>query len=607
MIPVAVSAHARLHVRARVAGGATGPLAPLVAGGSAAAAGPWQVVADATLYYRDDLRARLRSGGNASPVPTTAPEGPGHEAAALIASALEAQGPAAIAWLEGDFAFIAWHRITGEIIAARDFAGRRPLHYASVPDGLVLSSDAAQLLAEPDVEHRLNIARVAAVAAGLWCHGNSTAYAAIQELPAGSMLQWTAGRAPRLERFWEPPQHIATRRAALEPAADELRALLDDAVRERLATPGRSAVSLSGGWDSTAVYGTAMALQADVHAVSVSYPAGDPGREDEFIRDVASFWQVSPDFIDVDDIPLAHDWRAEAAQRSLPFAHAYEQWNRAIAARARAAGATVLLDGVGGDQLFQCSDAFLSDLVRGGQWLEAIAQVRRTDGGFDWMRLRQSGLAPLLPSAWRRASARRHGRFFKADYLERLPPRWFRHDSLRDLALLEHERRARPPQRVRNAVLAEGHAYLEFAYFPRIYAMLNGFSADAGLEQRSPLLDQRLVRFALQRPWSDRVDRGETKRLLRRAMRGRLPDRVLAARPHRTGTTEGYFLRKLRAHAWPEAQTHFRNLRLADLRLVDVTEYERAWQYLLQHDDGELAARVFFTFTTELWLRTHLP
>ncbi len=553
----------------------------------------WCVVADATLYYQTDLRSRI--GGTAG------------SSAELIAQAIAKDSQRALDWLEGDFAFVAWKQDSGEIIAARDFSGKRPLFYASAPDGLLLASDVRALLADPAVDRRIDLARVASVAAGLWAHGSATGYQGIHELPAGSVLRWRPGSAASITPHWKTPEHIETRRQPLDEAAAELRVLLDAAVRERLAPNGRTAVSLSGGWDSTAVYGTAKALGADVHGVSVSYPEGDPGREDEFIREVTAFWKTSPDFLDVDDIPLASDWNAEAVVRPLPFAHVYEHWNRAIATRARASGATVLLDGVGGDQLFQCGDIFLADLLRGGQWLEAVHQVRRPDRTHDWARLKTWGVEPLLPAWWRARRARQQNRLFTQDYLERLPPRWFRHSFLREHQLLERERAARPLRRTSSFVMAEAQAYIEFAYFPRVFALLSGFVADAGLELRSPLLDQRLVRFALQRPWSDRVDGAETKNLLRRAMRGRLPDSVLAPRPHRTGTTNGYFLRRLRADAWPVARTQFSTLRLGELGIVDPHELERAWQHLLEHDDGELAARLFFTFATELWLRSHHP
>lgn len=566
--------------------------------GGAARVGAWSVVADATLYYQSDLRRRLEGLG--APLPTPS------DAATLIAAALEKDANRALEWLEGDFAFVAWHR-DGELLAARDFSGKRPLFVASVPGSVLLASKVADLLSNPAVDRRIDTARVAAIAAGLWTHGAATAYRGVRELPAGHCLRWKRGSEARIERFWLPPLEIATRRAALDEAAEQLRALLDDAVRERLSADGRSAVSLSGGWDSTAVYGTAKALGADVHAVSVSYPAGDPGREDELIEMVTAHWRSTPDFLAVDDIPLARDFAGEAAARDLPFAHAYEHWNRAIAARATARGARVLLDGVGGDQLFQCGDIYLADLLRTGQFGEALRQIRRVDGGRDWSRLRVWGLEPLAPQWWRARQARAADRLLTEDYLERLPPRWFRHTFLREHRVLELEREARPPRRSRSLVLAESHAYIEFAFFPRIFALLSGFAQDEGLELRSPLLDQRVLRFALPRPWSDRIDGPQTKNLLRRAMRGRLPDAVLAPRPQRTGTTNAYFVRKLRSEAWPVARGQFRTLRLGELGIVDPRELERAWQHLLEHDDAELAARLFFAFATELWLRTHHP
>ncbi len=563
-----------------------------------ATVGAWTVVADATLYYQQDLRARLGSLAAAHPPQT--------DAATLIAAALERDSTRALDWLEGDFAFVAWHH-SGETLAARDFGGKRPLFYAAAPDGVYFASQLRELLTQPGVDRSLDLARVASVAAGLWAHGDETAYRGIREVSAGHCIRWRPGSALRVERFWSPPMHIASRRAPLDDAAAELRTLLDAAVRERLAPTGRSAVSLSGGWDSTAVFGSAKALGADVHSVSVSYPEGDPGREDELIEMVTAHWQTTPDFLAVDDIPLARDFAAEASARDLPLAHAYEHWNRAIVARAKARGATILLDGVGGDQLFQCGDIFLADLLRGGQWREAVQQVRRADGSRDWDRLRTWGIAPLAPQWWRARQARADGRVLTEDYLERLPPRWFQHSFLREHRVLERERAARPPRRSRSFVLNEGHAYIEFAFFPRIFALLSGFARDEGLELRSPLLDQRVLRFALPRPWSDRVDGPETKNLLRRAMRGRLPDAVLAPRPQRTGTTNAYFVRKLRSDAWPVAREQFSTLRLGELGIVDPRELERAWQHLLEHDDGELAARLFFAFATELWLRTHHP
>ncbi|MBX3173943.1 MAG: hypothetical protein KF709_05990 [Gemmatimonadaceae bacterium] len=524
----------------------------------------------------------------------------------MIAHALATRGEAALHWLEGDFAFAAQHGPSSRVLAARDFGGHQALFYAATTDALWVGTDVDTLLERAALPRTLDLAALATAAAGLWGHDPATAYAAVREVPAGHVLTWRPDQQPQCAPFWRVPDRIAVRRAPLDDAAMELRGLLEAAIAERVPEGSVAAVSLSGGWDSTAVYGTAKAIGRDLHAVSISYPSGDPGREDELIAQTTEFWKARPDFIDIADVPLFDDWTGQARARALPFAHAYEQWNRALHRRARAAGATVMLDGVGGDQLFQASDRYLSDLARTFQWGELLRQARiRRGGRLDWRFLVQQAALPALPDAVVAGIFRFVRRHPPGDYLERLPPGWFRRDFLLRHRILDREREARPRIDRRRAVLGESQAYLTFAFYPRVFGLLTGFAREEGVALRSPLLDERIVRFAVQRPWSDRVDGAETKLLLRRAMRGRLPDELLAPRSHRTGTTNAYFLRELRGAGWAVAEPLLDDLRLADIGMIEPSHYRRAWQHLLGHDDDELAVRLFFTLQAELWLRTH--
>jgi hypothetical protein len=42
---------------------------------------------------------------------------------------------------------------------------------------------------------------------------------------------------------------------------------------------------------------------------------------------------------------------------------------------------------------------------------------------------------------------------------------------------------------------------------------------------------------------------------------------------------------------------------LGSIGMIDPVRLRRAWDHLMQHEDGETAARVYFTLQTELWLR----
>lgn len=565
-------------------------------------AGSVSVVADATLYYTDDL---VRRAGVRGALPRDA------TAATLVAEAWRARGAAAIELLEGDFAFVLWDAAAGELIAARDFSGGRPLFYCWHGGVLRIASAISGILADPAVPRTIDLATLATVAAGLWSHSTASSYTAITELPAGHVLRWRPGNTPVLRRYWRPPETMATRRAPLDPAADELRALLTEAVRERLAPTGTTVVTLSGGWDSTAVYGVAEAIVGSgaaqrVHGVSISYPVGDPGREDEFIQEVTTRWGKSPDFIDVDSIGLLDHAESEAGRRDHPFAHTYEQWNRALSRRARATDARVVLDGFGGDQLFQVSDVYLAELFRTGQWLALADQLRQ--GVAPGLTLRQrfdAIVRPTLSPRLQRWVTR--GGATPRHYLERRAPIWFNVPFLDAHQVRERDAAAQPTLPGGNLIVAESHAFLCFLFYQRIRALLCGFALQEGVALRSPLLDARVLAFAAQRPWSDRADGAETKRLLRRAVRDLLPANVLAPRPHRTGTTSAYFLRQLRRDGPSLMERVLPSMRLAEIGMVDPAMFRYAWTHVLAHDDDELAGRVFFTLQAELWMRGRTP
>ncbi len=562
-----------------------------------ATAGPISVVADATLYYRNDLVRRAGLSGTADPDAS---------AATLIAEAWRARKAEALALLEGDFAFVLWDANANEVVAARDFSGGRPLFWCDHGGVLRVASTIGAILADPAVPRDIDFATVASVAAGIWTHPPASSYIAITELPAGHVLTWRPGSAPVVRSFWRPPDTMASRRQPLEPAAAELRALLTDAVRERLAPSGTTAVSLSGGWDSTAVYGIAQSVvRGDdtrrVHGVSISYPVGDPGREDEFIGEVTGFWGASPDLIDVDTIPLLLDAEANAAARTHPFAHTYEQWNRALSRRARAADARVILDGFGGDQLFQVSGVYLAELFRSGQWLELAGQLRQgVTAGMTRRERFDAIVQPALPPRLQRLVATNG--VPPQHYLDRDVPIWFQEPFLDAHRVGARDAAARPTLPQGNLVLAESHAFLRFAFFARIRSLLYGFGIQEGVEIRSPLLDARVVEFAARRSWSDRADGRETKRLLRHAVRELLPASVLAPRSHRTGTTNAYFLRQIRRSA-ELIERVLPAMRLAEIGMIDPAILRRAWEHLQEHDDDELAGRVFFTLQAELWMR----
>lgn len=558
--------------------------------------GDLSLAADASLYYRAHLRAKLRAA-RAEPSADTA--------AAHILAAWRVWGPACVHHLEGDFAFIL---LEGDrIFCVRDFGGARPLHYAIHGDSLVVASTVGGVLAHPDCPRDLNLASLAETAAALWAGSAETCYSAVRSIPAGSQL---AGRPSgfAVSKWWQPPP-IRSRGGSFEDGAAELRSLLCDAVAQRLDPNRPSTVWMSAGRDSSAIFGAGQAaLEAHPSSqhllpVSISYPPGDPGREDEWIESIAARWQTHVHWIDIHNIPMMHGVEAGATMRDEPLAHVYENWNRALARGTRALGARVAFTGYGGDQLFSLSDVYLSDLLVRGHWRTLAREwsVRRHWGRRAFVRW---AILPSLPASILQLSGLvRPGRPVR-DYLDRPVPPWIDGRFAEVHGLEARERAFGVRQRAGRRAEGETSFYLGCPYFPRVYSLVSALALSHGVETRSPLYDGRVIAFAVGRPREERNRMGDTKRLLRASMRGLLPDEVLAPRPSKTGLTSGYFDRSSRQEAAPLFEWMLAgDPVLAQLGIIDAHVLRREWE-IYRREGGNWGHQLLMTLHTELWLRS---
>ena len=561
------------------------------------------VAADASLYYRRDLQRKLSDAG----VPA-ADDTPSR----LVLAAYQAWGADCASRLEGDFAFLVYDRATRRVFASRDFAGRRPLFYLEQDRGLVVGSAISGVSAHPAYREEINLPAVASVAAGLLGASSETVYRGIFSLPAGQNLLWEAPLGVRTAPHFEPPIFESGSELGFDEAAEVLRALLCDATAERFAVGGKTSVWMSGGWDSTAVFGAGQQVLRERHkgecleVISISYPPGDPGREDELIEAITGHWNCSARWLHIDDMPFFENVAERAAARDEPLTHVYETWNRALMAATRAAGSRVALDGMGGDGLFQVSPIFLADLLRTGRWLTLVREWRAKKLRFTKRDFFKTAVQPALPPALLSLATLLRGGRPLHHYMERSIPRWIdrgfveRHGMA---ALTKTPVQRRPGE---SASACETQWHLRTPWVPAILSWTSSAAVSEGLEIRSPLYDRRVIEFAATRPREERSQGGETKRLLRRAMRGLLPEHVLTPRTHRTGVTSGYLDRSMRSGLAPLLNEAFGSTSLlAEAGIVDVKQLRRSTAQYLRRQYPTTAVELLMTLNAELWLRSH--
>jgi asparagine synthase (glutamine-hydrolysing) len=481
------------------------------------------IAADARLDNRAELCAALAIGPD---------ERATLDDAGLLLRAYGQWGTACAEHLLGDFAFALWDEAVGRLFCARDFVGVRPFYYHHAGDSgrFVCAGGLPAMVAHPAVPGSLNLAYVRAylqVPVGEFQHPEHTFYQEIHKLPPAHCLTVTR-QGLRRWAYWRPGRIPQRRYAGERDYVEELRVLLDVAVACRIESPYPVGAHLSGGLDSSSLAVLAhRMLQARGRGITgFSWtpppPAGaaellpnDERLRVEAVREAEGFpvryTTLTPDHV------LAHARRDITVRPTTTLL-----LELAASEDAAGLGIRTLLSGWGGDELLAFNGrGYFADLLRRGRWitLQRESTLRgRLQGIAVWKQWIASGLLPLLPTAVQR-------RLRPGDFPGPQPlPASLRPDFAATLAGVEplvcpgaHERPG-----VRNtqiALLQHGH----LSYRMESWA---GHGATLGITYAFPLLDRRLVEFALSIPDYLFFKDGWKRYLYRTAMAGILPDTV---------------------------------------------------------------------------------
>jgi asparagine synthase (glutamine-hydrolysing) len=329
-------------------------------------------VFDGRLDNRDELLDALPSGP---------PDGRTVGDAELVVRAYAKWGNDCPARLFGDFGFAVWDPTQRRLFCARDRVGVRPLYYWQRGPSLVVATDIRGVLSHPALSKEPNEAHVADLFADQFRDRRDTLYAGVFRIPPAHTLTVASGRV-RLERYWDVDVHRRTSPRPGPDDADRLVALLSDAISCRLRARDAPTVSLSGGLDSSLI--TALAVDSvrsspssppGVTATSLIYP-GLSCDESDYIRDVVGMIGLPSRRI----VWTPLDWE-EMCAHAARTAYLAPQPNAPLEMFCRAGvRRTVVVTGIGGDQWMKGSTAHFVDLVRARRYRELSTLVQQGAG-----------------------------------------------------------------------------------------------------------------------------------------------------------------------------------------------------------------------------------
>ncbi len=534
----------------------------------------------------------------------------------------EERGPDCVKLLNGMFAFaICDFRSSAPMLfMARDHFGVKPFYYAHNGSKFAFASEIKALLQVPGISAEMDPAALHKYLTFLWVPDPQTMFRGIQKLPAGYSAILRNGEL-RLRQYWDLtfPSAEATYGASEEELAEQIRERFRRSVEAQMVSDVPIGAFLSAGLDSSSI--VAMMTRAGkgpVRTYTITFPdkyrvgettLDDPGVPARLARQLGCENQQIVVEPDVADLLPRLTWHMDEPTADPAIITAY------LVCREARKQATVLLSGVGGDELFAGYRKHAAHY-----WAQAYQRVPASIRGLLEARLGRvpslrgtsaKGRIRLVKKMARSASLPRVDRFvMNCTYLDAEQKRdLYAGDLLREVADTDPALRHRQAfEQVADADFLNQMLYLDTKIFMTSLNLTynDKMSMASSVEVRVPFLDRELAEFvAWNVPPRMKLKgflRPTTKHIFRKAMQDILPREVLEQPKAGFAAPVDYWL----AHDLKEMVDDL--LSPSQLRDRGVFRPETVRRYVDEHRSGaqDWSMQIWQFLTLELWMRTFI-
>lgn len=450
--------------------------------------------------------------------------------------------------LRGMFAVAIWDEADKSLFLARDRVGKKPLLYSHQKNGdLVFGSEFQAVLKHPSISRDVDNEAIDSYLSYLCVPAPQTAFKQIRKLEPGHWMRWKDGTV-ETKRYWQPDFSKKIKITENE-AIEETTRILRESTRMRLISEVPLGAFLSGGVDSS----TVVALMAQessqpVKTFSIGFEEADfselkyAKRVAEHVGAEYNEFIVRPNALDVLPTLVEHYGEPYADSSAIPTYYVAKETRKHV---------TVALNGDGGDESFAGYERYAAMGIA-----EAYNRVPSS-----LRKIFVEAPVSLLPtSELKRSRFRDAKRFLEAANLPRTERyfRWmstFNRDIKRELYTADFATAVSGQNASglldRWLAAANGTGTLDatlltdqMTYLPNDLLVKVDIATMANsLEARSPFLDHKLIEFAASLPENLKMQRFETKSLLKKVAARLLPRDVIYRRKMGFGVPMGKWMR----------------------------------------------------------------
>lgn len=442
----------------------------------------------------------------------------------LIIAAYLKWGKECVNRFNGMFAFALLDRETGELILARDRAGKKPLYYWLEEGNIVFASELKPIMAHPDFKKSINEKVLSRFLLQQCIMSPDSIFENVYKLTAGCVLTFKAGNAVT-EKYWDVMEKYA--QFSKDPVKDyveakeQLKSLLKDAVKRRMISDVPLGAFLSGGYDSSLI--TAMAAEiSDTPVKTFTIGFGEKEyNEAVYAADVAAHLGTDHTERYIDEKEMFELVESIPKYFDEPMADSSQIPTMLVSSLARER-VTVALSGDGGDEFYCGYNVY--DTVATAQKLDAIGGM--VNGVLSVTGLKKTGLYNKIPLKIRVVAENRDKltktQLHSMGYIEAANGMVLCKDSIPCKYTVEDKYSSVDNWQVKRMLLD-----IDTYMCEDILTKVDRAAMKYSLESRCPILDKDVMEFSFRIPHEFKYSNGDKKHILKDIAHDYIPKELL--------------------------------------------------------------------------------
>ena len=437
----------------------------------------------------------------------------------LILWSYQKWGKNSPSYLNGDFAFAIWNNKEKNLFVSRDRFGIRQFYYHYNKEILIFSTYIEPIYSLGFLNRIIDIRSVKKYMKFSALERSESFFEGVKRLPSSTWMIISKNQF-KMERYWYPEKIQTNTTMSLDEAAKKFAILFHNAVKASLRSSHPVSVELSGGLDSSSIYSVAMSMKMTqpfmAHTMQHKGLASDETYyieqlEKKFKSDIIKF---DINEIDFKKYNLSHFYSKFPNHPQSGNFIEFVMKNRILSKR----GIRVIITGMGADEVLGGDDSFMLQYLKDFKFvqlfktLRCIGQRAQSRSIFMKFIFRLFFVDPLKDITHKAIQYMQSIRLFNNSIDKGIP----------DLKEMELDKA------VENQYIELfGLDFLSsrFSYWIDFNALQN--YGNDGIEVRHPFFDTKLVEFIISLPPEYLYHCGKYKNILKLAMDGTVPDKVL--------------------------------------------------------------------------------